>query len=65
MQKEMTNVGIAFQFLGKDENTPVGWSKASGHMVFDAKMDFTRKVRCSLDGHRCADPDGSTCAGVV
>ena len=34
-------------------------------MVFDVKMDFTRKARFVLDGHKTADPVGSTYAGVV
>eukprot|EP00957_Ditylum_brightwellii_P192087 14622560-Ditylum_brightwellii.AAC.1 len=28
-------------------------------------MDFTRKARWVLDGHKTAAPDGSTYAGVV
>ena len=28
-------------------------------------MDFTRKARWVLDGHKAPDPDGSTFAGVV
>jgi hypothetical protein len=36
-----------------------------GHLVFDVKMDFTRKVRWVKDGHRTIDPDWSTYAGVV
>eukprot|EP00957_Ditylum_brightwellii_P040423 3059166-Ditylum_brightwellii.AAC.1 len=28
-------------------------------------MDFTRKARWVLDGHKTPDPDGSTYAGVV
>ena len=43
--KEMHNVGVAFQILEKDEPVPIGWSKATGHMIFDVKMDFTRKAR--------------------
>ena len=34
-------------------------------MVFDVKMDFTRKARWVKDGHRTVDPDQSTFAGVV
>jgi hypothetical protein len=34
-------------------------------MVFDVKMDFTRKARWVLDGHRTPDVTGSTYAGVV
>ena len=40
IEKEMYNVGIAFEILDKDKTAPVGWSKESGHLVFDIKMDF-------------------------
>ena len=63
--KEMCNVGVAFETLEDDEPSPKDCHKASGHMVFDAKMDFTGKARWVLDGHKCPDPNGSTCAGVV
>ena len=63
--KEMHNVGITFQILEEDENIHVGWKHATGHMIFDVKMDFTRKTRWVLDGHKCPDPFGSTYAGVV
>ena len=64
-QKEMHNVGVAFQILENDEGLPQGCKPATGHIVFDVKMDFTRKARWALDGHKCKDPEGSTCAGVV
>ena len=35
------------------------------HLVFDVKMDFTRKARWVLDGHKTPSPIGSTYAGVV
>ena len=65
MDKEMKNVGMTFEILAKDEKTPKRWSKATGHGIWDVKMDFTRKFRWVLDGHKCADPFGSTYAGVV
>ena len=65
IDKEIMNVGMAFQVLEEGEKAPPGWSKASGHIVFDVKMDFTRKARWVLDGHRQSDPKGSTYAGVV
>ena len=43
--KEMTNVGITFTILDEDKKAPPGWTKASGHLVFDVKMDFTQKTR--------------------
>jgi hypothetical protein len=62
---EMHNVGIAFEVLEEEESLPVGWHKVTGHIIFDVKMDFTRKARWVLDGHKTADPKGSTYAGVV
>ena len=43
----MTNVGIAFQLLKHGDDPPIGYTKASGHLIFDVKMDFTRKSRCN------------------
>ena len=45
IEKEMYNVGVAFKILDDTEHLPVGYTKSSGHMVFDVKMDFTRKAR--------------------
>ncbi len=65
IELEMSNLACAFRILDKDEPAPVGWTKSSGHFVFDVKMDFTRKARWVKDGHRHADPIASTYAGVV
>ena len=37
----------------------------AGHLVWDVKMDFTRKAWCVLDRHKTPDHIGSTYAGVV
>jgi hypothetical protein len=63
--KEVLNVGIAFEVLEPTRATPVGWSKVTGHMVFDVKMDFIQEARWVLDGHLTPDVAGSTYAGVV
>ena len=62
---EMLNVGVAFKILEEGQMAPPGWNKASGHLIWDVKMDFTRKARWVLDGHKTPDPIGSTFAGVV
>ena len=41
----MYNVGVAFKILDDGEAIPVGYKKASGHLIFDVKMGFTRKAR--------------------
>ena len=38
---------------------------ASGHLIWDVKMDVTRKARWVLDRHKTPDAIGSTFAGVV
>ena len=50
--KEMTNVGIAFEIIDESQSAPIGWSKESGHLVFDVQTDFSRKARWVLDGHQ-------------
>ncbi len=44
LSKDMYEVGVAFQILEDDEHVPVGYAEANGHVVFDVKMDFTRKA---------------------
>ena len=65
LKKEMYNVGVAFEILDEGAHAPHGWKQVTGHLVWDVKMDFTRKARCVLDGHKTPDPIGSTYAGVV
>jgi hypothetical protein len=65
LSKEMKNVGIAFQVLEQGQDQPVRWSRVTGRIIFDVKMDFTRKARWVLDGHKRPNPIGSTYADVV
>jgi hypothetical protein len=65
LAKEMNNVGIAFEVLPEGKTAPPGWRKVSGHLIWDLKMDFTRKARWVLDGHKTPDVTASTYAGVV
>ena len=65
LNKEMTNVGVAFEILSEGKKAPPGWRGVTGHLIWDLKMDFTRKARWVLDGHKAPSPVGSTYAGVV
>ena len=60
IHKEMKNVSIAFKILDSNENLPIGCSRLSVHMVFDIKLDLTRKARLVADGHLTPDPVDST-----
>ena len=62
---EMYNIGIAFEILEDLKTAPAGYTKVSGHLIWSVKMDFTRKARWVLDGHKTPDPVGSKYAGVV
>lgn len=65
LEKEMYNIGVAFEVLEDGKLAPAGYTKVTGHLVWDVKMDFTRKARWVLDGHKTPDPVGSRYAGVV
>ena len=63
--KEMGNLNIAFEFLEHGQKAPPGWFRASGHIIFDGKMDFTRKALSVKDDHKTPDSTTSSFAGVV
>ena len=65
IKKEMTNVSVAFDFLDDDEKLPVHFKRLGVHLIFDVKMDMTRKARLVADGHKTEDPISGTFAGVV
>ena len=65
LAKEMGNVGVAFEILSPNTKAPPGWHKASGHIIFDVNMDFTRKAHWVKDGHKTPNSTTSSFAGVV
>ena len=65
LAKEMFEVGVAFKILDDDEKMPVGYTLSSGHIIWDIKMDFTRKARWVKDGHRTPDLEDCKYDGVV
>ena len=65
IKNEMMNAGVAFNILEEKEQLPVGYKKATGYLVYNVKMGFTRKARWVKDGHRTPDPESSSYVGVV
>ena len=61
----MFQVGIAFKILRDNEHILVGYKKASGHLIWLVKMDFTQKDRWVKDVHRTPDLEDYKYAGVV
>ena len=64
IRKEMKNAAIAFDILESQE-VPKGYVKTTYHIIFDVKMDFSRKARIVADGHKMPEPSVSPYAGVV
>ena len=64
IEKEMKNVDVAFKFVDGDV-IPVGFKEIACHMIFDVKMDLTRKARFVTGGHMTEPPKDSTYSSVV
>ena len=47
----MRSVGIDFDILETGQVTPTGHKRASVHIAFDIKINFTQKARWVLNGH--------------
>ena len=60
----MLNVMPAFEFLDKNK-PPVGCKKIDCHMIFEIKMDLTRKARFVAGGHQTDPPKESTYSSMV
>jgi hypothetical protein len=75
IKKELKKVNVAFEFC--DDWTPeqvrqglargdfVGYQEIKCHMIFDVKMDLTRKARMVAGGHTTETPAGLTYSSVV
>jgi Reverse transcriptase (RNA-dependent DNA polymerase) len=65
VKKEMDNVMVAFQALEGHERIPQGYKPITVRMIFDVKMDLTRKAQLVAGGHLTDPPDTLTYSGVV
>ena len=52
IQKEISNVKVAFQLMEEGEKLPGGSKEIPYHIIFDVKLDLTRKARLVAGGHR-------------
>ena len=64
INKEMTNVRIAFD-IRSDRTAPPGYLRIPHNIIFEIKMDFTRKARLVAGGHKTAPPTELTYSSVV
>ena len=74
IRKEMEKAKVAY--IGMDEYTPdqvrsgnasglIGFQEIKCHMIFDVKIDFTRKARFVAGGHMTEAPASLTYSSVV
>ena len=61
----MSTVIVAFEILPESAPKPEGYSRSRGNLIFDVKMNFTRKARLFKNGHNTPDSALSTFASVV
>ena len=64
IELEMNNVLPAFEFID-DNVVPKFYKHIDCHMIFDVKMDLTRKARLVAGGHQTDPPKESTYSSVV
>mmetsp|Transcript_25131 Transcript_25131/g.35990 ORF Transcript_25131/g.35990 Transcript_25131/m.35990 type:complete len:379 (-) Transcript_25131:1183-2319(-) len=62
--KETGNVLIAFD-IRSDDKPPPGYQFIPHNIIFEIKMDFTRKARLVAGGHKTAPPTELTYSSVV
>jgi Reverse transcriptase (RNA-dependent DNA polymerase) len=65
IKKEMSVILPAVKILEDGITAPVGYQMIPCHMVFDIKVDFTRKARFVGGGHVTKPPTTQTYASVV
>jgi hypothetical protein len=56
LRMEMNGVMIAFEPQPEGETHVHGYKKIPGFIIWDVKMDFTRKARYVAGGHRTEEP---------
>ena len=65
IKREMENVSVAFEILEYGKRPSAAHKKVHFHMIYDIKMDFTRKARLVAEGCRTPNPVKSTYVRVV
>ena len=64
-KRKMENVSVAFGVLEDRKKPSAAHKQVPLHMIYDIKMEFTRKARLLAEGCRIPNPVTSTYAGVV
>jgi Reverse transcriptase (RNA-dependent DNA polymerase) len=65
LSKEMGVMDPVIEILPEGSRAPVGYTQVPCHVIFDIKMDFTRKARFVAGRHVTEPPSTVTYASVV
>ena len=65
IEKEWKNSRVAFKLLERGQPPPVGFKEITCHLIFDLKLDMTRKARYVAGGHLTDVPTHMTYSSVV
>jgi hypothetical protein len=65
IEKEMKNVRVTFKIMDDGQRVPVGYQRIPCMLIYDLKMDFTRKTRLVAGGHVTQPPAVLVYASVV
>ena len=63
--KETKNVSISFSIMEERTKSSTGYKNIGGRIIFDLKINFTRKSRWVATGYKTPDPIMSTYTGIV
>ena len=65
LKLEMSKIFPSVKILDDRAPAPMGYQTIPCHLIFNIKMDFTRKVRGVAGGHKMETPVTPTYASVV
>ena len=65
IKKDVHDIGITFEILEENASMLMGCRKVADHLVFDMKMEFTRKDWWLLDGCKTPSLESSARASIV
>ena len=65
IKHKIENVSVAFEVLEDGKKPSAAHKQLSFHVIYDIKMEFTRKARLVAEGCRTSNPVTSTYTGVV
>ena len=61
IKKEMENSQLAFQLLGPEDKSPVGYKEITCNFIFGVKMDLTQKAQYMAGRYLTDTPSFMTC----